>query len=90
MGTLIGLLICCNAMLIVMGLSHQWYWFAVFAGIESCVLVGELTSYIVSKKTISTRWGEWFKIQPVQAVISLILFALAMLFLEIHIIGYFF
>ena len=77
--------------LAVFAYSGQWWWFATIAGCFLCVITAEIASYIVSKKTISKRYGEWIKqggSKAFMAYLGLIFFSLAMVSLVLHLVAY--
>lgn len=82
--------------LIVFGLSAlgcfawagEWYWAVVIGCCFASVLIGELVSFIVKKKSISTQYGEFIKRDPIKAYAGLGFFSLAMISLVLHLIAY--
>lgn len=83
--TLIGFGALC---LLVFALFGIWYWFAVIGACFAAVLLGELVSFIVYKKSISQQYGEWIKRQPIPAYLGLVFFSLAMISLVAHLVAY--
>jgi len=75
----------------VFAYSGMWYWFATIAGCFACVIIAEIVSLIVYKKTISKQYGEWIKRggkSAVMAYLGLIFFSLAMCSLVLHLCAY--
>ncbi len=85
---LVSLLVSEGGMLLIMALCHHWEWFWPFVGINFCIFTGELVSYLVVHKTMSTRYGEWIHDEPVPALGALGLFLFAMISLCVHLFGY--
>lgn len=65
-----------------------WFWVSCFGIITLVVLVHELVAVITNRKTISTMFGEWAKVQPWHAVTFATLFIIIMNALYIHLIAY--
>lgn len=86
--TLIGFGLAC---LLVFAYSGMWYWFGAIAGCFACVIIAEIVSFIVYKKSISQQYGLWIKKgkkSAVMAYLGLIFFSLAMISLVLHLVAY--
>ena len=86
--TLIGFGLCALA---VFAYSGMWYWFATIAGCFACVIIAEIVSLIIYKKTISNQYGEWIKKggkSAVMAYLGLAFFSLSMISLVLHLVAY--
>lgn len=68
--------------------AKMWYWFWTIAGCFICVIVAEIVSFIIKKKSISSQYGEWLRKKPLQASLGLIFFSLSMLSLVAHLAAY--
>ena len=64
---------------------HQWWWAAYWGlGVIAGVGITEILSYLNGKKTISTRWRDWAKANPLWAYIALGSMAISFLGLIVH------
>jgi len=86
---LVAMLVLTGAMLILMAIYGEWWWFGTFSVITITVGSAEALSYFVGDRhTISQRWGMWIKEHPVAALIALACYIIGQSFLCLHLIGY--
>jgi hypothetical protein len=76
------------AALLTFAYSGMWYWFAAISGCFASVIIAEIVSFIVFKKSISKQYGEWIKRSPVPAYLGLVFFSAAMISLVLHLCAY--
>ena len=57
-------------------------------GIFLLVIEEEIRSYVLNKKTISTKWTDWIKRDPMYAIPATVILLLALLALPIHFFFY--
>lgn len=84
---LVGLIVFDVILITICFLCGQIWWGCFFSSITALVLIFELTSYLITGKTISQHWWAWSKTNPKQAWWSLgalASFLLAMDSLALH------
>jgi hypothetical protein len=64
---------------------QQWWWASMWgSSIILGTIIHEIASYLTGKVTISTRYKEWIKKEPVQAYLTLAFMLIACLGLIVH------
>lgn len=86
--SLVGLIVFALLMLIIMAFRKSWYWFTVFTAIALSVVGGEIVSFAVVHKSISSQYGYWIQAEPFWALSALGCFFVAMMFLIIHLYAF--
>jgi len=76
------------AALVTYAVQGMWYWFFAIGVCFAGVIIAEIASFIIKKKSISSQYGEWIKRSPIMAYIALAAFGLSMLSLVIHLAAY--
>jgi len=75
----------------VFAYAKMWYWLFAIAGCFVSVIIAEIVSFIVFKKSISQQYGIWIKkggMTAVMAYLGLIFFSLSMISLVLHLVAY--
>jgi len=69
---------------VILYLCKQWVWASFWSVIIFLVLVYELATYLLQRKTISTLWKEWTEKSPVIAYVTLTILWVALTALCVH------